>query len=258
MASSLNYLNNPHFTCKEGILHVLIDNKWKKKWIILSGSSIIIYKKKSKVKVPKLIFDLKKAIAISSPLVVEPECPPIPPKVPVFRGFAIRFNELATQKIFAAFAFSHPDCLQWVHCVRFNTNSTQQMGNIPNPTLPDRSRHCLSYGDESNHLYPTSEAHSIIDNHRKMTNLTYPSVTINPRSSNRTPVENKNKIELLRSKDLELLKPEEEIIKYRQLRVRSSSLMELSQLKLESECLLESKNIQTELSPPPPYNPSYN
>ena len=258
MASSLDY-SNPRFTCKEGILHVLIKNRWKKKWIILSGSSLIIYKKKSKVRAPKFIFDLKKAIAISSPLDVGSECAPIPLKIPLFRGFGIRFNELAAQKIFAAFAFSHPECLQWVQSVRFNTNSTQQMVTIPTPTLLDRSRTFVSYGDEPKRLCSTAEALTLIGTQGEITTFTYPSVTMHVCFSDKTPLESRDQIEVLPSNDLEVIKSDEEIIQNRQLRVRSSSLIEISQLKkIEYECLFESKNIQKELPLPPPYNPNYN
>ena len=237
MASSLSCCS-PRFTCKEGVLHVLIENKWKKKWIILSGSSLIIYKKKSKVRIPKLIFDLKKAIAISSPLVLDPECPPIPPKIPVFRGFAIRFNELAAQKIFAAFAFSHQDCLQWVQCVRFNTNSTQQMLTIQVPTSLDGSHNYISYGKEPKRLYSAAGGLPLIETPGKMVDIHYPSATMG--------VSNPGK-------------PLAELVQERQLLIRSSSLTEINQLKkTEYECLVETKNIKNGLPPPPPYNPNYN
>ncbi|KAI6649029.1 hypothetical protein LOD99_6912 [Oopsacas minuta] len=252
MASSPNYYS-PQFTSKEGILHVSIDNKWKKKWIILSCSSLIIYKKKYKRKVPKLIYDLTKAIAITSPIITEQESHPMPPKIPFFRGFAIRFNGMATQTIFAAFAFSHLDCLQWVQSIRLNTNSIQQLISISPSSNSDCHRPC-GYGIHSlNVLSPPPESIPSSHNNQRRHNLTYPEIPVsyfcNPKSFDKTN-QLIDKVRVIESIE------RQEDIKPEQIPIRSSSMCDLSQPKVEYDPLQESENLIA-IPLPPPYNPNY-
>ena len=257
MASSINYCT-PQFTCKEGLLHIYVNNRWKKKWIILSGSSLVIYKKKSKESVPKFVFDLTKAIAISSPLAVEPECPSLPPKIPFFRGFAIRFNETANKKIFAAFAFSHQDCLQWVQSVRFNTNSTQQAFSISFLGMPTGFGQHELIGNETNDTRPsTSESISSIHSSNSIEDLTHPDLSLQYRSNspNNANLGNYHQPDL-QSIDIESSNREAGIYKTKCIHMRSCSMSNLSQLRIDCELFVESNNGTIPL--PPPYNPSYN
>ena len=252
MASSvLVYSSN--FTSKEGILHISFGDKWKKKWLILNGSSLIVYKNKSKERIPKLVFDLTKAIAISCPLVVEPECPSLPPKIPVIRGFAIRFNQFSDHRIFSAFAYSHFECLQWVQCLRINTNSSQQM-SLSTAIQYDQPFQTSSYGNEPD--IPSAQ----VSRNSKLSlgnePVHYPSFTIQKKDAE-DPIYFQDYC-MMRNKDLESIEGNKKEKPIRQSIVRSSSLIELSPQRVETEILMEKFSQQAVFPVPPPYNPNYN
>lgn len=255
MASSIKYYT-PQFTCKEGFLHIFINDRWKKKLIVLNGSSLVIYKKKSKESVPKSVFDLTKAIAISSPLAVEPECPFLPPKIPYFRGFSIRFNETANKKIFAAFAFSHQDCLQWVQSVRFNTNSTQLFSKSFPVKSTGFDHHELIENEPNDTRTSISNSISSIHSSKNSENLAEPNLTLQYYTNfpNETDIDNFNQSNF-QPIDIESSNYEADIYKTKCIQLRSCSMSDISERRIDCELFVESNNETIPL--PPPYNPSY-
>lgn len=125
MASRQPILTRYH--CKEGILHIFFKGKWQKKWTILAGEKLFVYKNKSKGKKAKSVLDLRTIIALTCPVISDPESAPLPQKIPIHRGFAIRYNEgLGIPSVLTAFAFSFNECNEWVNCLRYNTSVAQQ------------------------------------------------------------------------------------------------------------------------------------